>query len=100
MDITVELQKQHIKMEIGALEDLEYLVQCLNEAWEDVNYSLRSKGKKKCLFIKDPIHEDQRTEAELFVEKGIVYADSPIVHDLIMEEYQSYVKEFGPIPEA
>ncbi len=100
MDITVELASQDIKIEIGALEDLRYLVKLLDGAWEDWDYSLEAvKGKKnQWMFVKRPKKGKEEFTGLVEVEKGTAYAHSPLVHDLIMEEYGRYTAEFGDIP--
>ena len=98
MDIVVDLdQGKNTSLLNGDWEDLEYLVELLNKAFDDYEYRLEKVpgGKNVYLFVEDPLTEDS-------YECGIVersgkqaYALSQAVHKMVMQAYQRYVDRCG-----
>lgn len=84
---------------IGAFEDLEYLVEVLNGAWEAFEYRLEQTPNKKDLFmfIEDPVKEDEYECGIVENRDGKAYAFSSDVYAMIMGAYQRYTEEFGHI---
>ena len=96
--VTLESNAELTLLEIGRFSDLVYLIEKLDEAWDHLHYTLKTDPKEKGVFY---FEKDEDGEAELLSGKVLkikekAYAE-PVVHDLIMGEYDRYVEEFGPI---
>lgn len=107
MDIQVELDDpallgENISLELGAWEDLEYLVKLLNAASEAVEYRLEKVPHKRglYLFIEDVLSDEDYAcgIVEKHGKKAVAF--SPAVHSMIMGAYSSYVEEYGDPMEA
>jgi len=98
MDISIELQEPtDLGLYIGKFEDLEYLVELLNGAWESMEYRLESIAEKKghYLFIEDHKAGDAAEVGVLECRGGSVFAFTPAVHSLVLGAYSRYVEDFG-----
>ncbi len=100
MDVLVTLQSnaELTLLEIGRFSDLMYLTEKLDEAWDELRFTLRPDPDEKGVFY---FEKDQEGEPELLAGRVLkikekAYAE-PMVHDLIMSEYDHFVQEFGPM---
>ena len=98
MDLTVQLHHEtSLGILVGRFEDLEYLVEILNSAWESIEYRFEAMEAKAnhYLFIQDP-KEENNAEVGVVERRGEeVFAFTPAVHELIMGACARYVEEFG-----
>lgn len=98
MDLSIELQEPtDLGLYVGQFEDLEYLTELLNGAWESIDYRLESIAEKKnhYLFIEDHKAGDDAEVGVLERRGDRVFAFTPAVHDLVMRAYDRYVEDFG-----
>jgi hypothetical protein len=98
MDVLVELdQNTDTSLLIGNWEDLEYLVELLDSAFEAYEYRLEKVpgGEEFFLFVEDPVGEDEYECGIVRKVAGEAYAFSDDVHKMIFSAYQRYVDEFG-----
>lgn len=100
MDIPIDLSTpKDTALELGRFEDLEYLVEVLNNAWEAFEYRLDKvpHSDRIYVFAEDPIAADEYECGVVEKHDGKAYAFSPAVHDMIMGAYARYVDEFGEL---
>lgn len=98
MDLSVELeQNTDLGLLVGRFEDLEYLVEILNGAWESLEFRLEQIKEKAghFLFIRDEKDTDNAEVGVVEKRGDDVFAFTPAVHSLIMGAYADYVDEFG-----